>query len=440
MHTLRLRICLAAVLCAGCTQADDRLTSAQIDSNLSSFDQVWTTIRDKHFDTTFGGHDWNALKLQYRPVVETSSTMGDARNAIGALLSNLGVSHCSILPKDAYEGLGGGRAGDGVPGFEIRLIGETPVIFRVFPNSPAFDAGVRTGWEILKIDTVEVGPVLAKVAEAFGQKLAREYYLTAAVSNRLKGPVGDSMELTFRDERDSLIEKTVGLAERRGKEVRLSNLPPYHLNVTIDTLENGIGYFAHTVFLDPTFLMPRYDSAIRAFEHCPGLIIDIRGNPGGIGMLGVGMAGALVNEKDKFLGTMITRNAELKFVLNPRVPSFNGPVAVLVDALSASTSEIFAGGLKDIGRVRVFGSRTVGAALPAMIESLPNGDAFMHPMANYISFSGKALESSGVIPDEEVPLTREALVSGQDPALEAAIKWIKNQYPEMKSGNTKIGE
>jgi carboxyl-terminal processing protease len=157
-------------------------------------------------------------------------------------------------------------------------------------------------------------------------------------------------------------------------------------------------------------------------------------------MLGVGMAGALVNEKDKFLGTMITRNAKLKFVLNPRIPSFNGPVAVLVDALSASTSEIFAGGLKDIGRVRVFGSRTVGAALPAMIESLPNGDAFMHPMANYISFSGKALEASGVIPDEETPLTREALLNGRDPALDAAIKWIEDQYPDMKSGTTKIGE
>ena len=432
---------VAILLCAvGLTRAEDRLTAAQIDSNLSSFDQVWTTIKDKHFDTTFGGNDWNALKLQYRPVVETASTMRDARNAIGAMLAHLGVSHCSILPKDAYEGLGGGRTGDGTIGVEIRLIDDRPVVFRVLPNSPASEVGVRPGWEIVRIGNEETAPVLKRVADAFGQKLAREYYLTAAISNRLKGPIGDSLKVTFLDDRDSSIEKSIRLTERTGREVRLSNLPPYRLRVSIDTLENGIGYFAHTVFLDPTFLMPRYDSAIQAFEHSPGLIIDIRGNPGGIGMLGVGMAGALVNEKDKFLGTMITRNAQLKFVLNPRIPSFNGPVALLVDALSASTSEIFAGGLKDIGRVRVFGSRTVGAALPAMIDALPNGDAFMHPMANYISFSGKALEASGVVPDAEVPLTREALLSGMDPALDAAIKWIESQYPDMKSGSTKIGD
>jgi carboxyl-terminal processing protease len=422
------------------TQAEDRLTPEQIDSNIASFDQIWTTIRDKHFDTTFGGSDWNALKVEYRPVVETASTMRDARNAIGGMLGHLGVSHCNILPKDAFEKLSGGRSGDGAIGIEVRLIADRPVIFRVLPGSPASDARVSAGWEIVTIGDEEIAPVLAKVSDAFGQRLGREYYMTSAISNRLKGKIGDSLRITFLDSRDSLIEKTIGLAERQGKEVRFSNLPPYHLRVNTDTLEFGIGYFSHTVFLDPIGLMQQYDDALRAFEHSPGLIIDVRGNPGGIGMLGVGMAGALVNEKDKFLGTMITRNTELKFVLNPRIPSYGGPVAVLVDALSASTSEIFAGGLKDIGRVRVFGSRSVGAALPAMIETLPNGDAFMHPMSNYISFSGKALEASGVIPDQDIPLTRDALLNGSDPVIEAAIEWIRQQYPDMKSGTIKIGE
>lgn len=431
---------MAVLSACSLTYAGEHQRSSQIDSNLASFDQVWTTIRDKHFDTTFGGNDWNALKLQYRPVVETASTMRDARNAVSAMLEHLGVSHCSILPKDAYEGLGGGRAGDGSIGVEIRLIDDKPVVFRVLPNSAALEAGVHPGWEITKIENEDVGPVLKKLSNAFGQKLAREYYLTAAISNRLKGPIGESLKVAFLDENNSPIEKSIRLAERPGKEVKLSNLPPYRLSVTIDTLENGIGYFAHTVFLDPNFLMSRYDTALQSFEHSPGIIIDIRGNPGGIGMLGVGMAGALVSEKDKYLGTMITRSGALKFVLNPRTPSFNGPVALLVDGLSASTSEIFAGGLKDIGRVRLFGSRTVGAALPAMIDALPNGDAFMHPMANYISFSGKALEASGVIPDEEIPLTREALLSGRDPALDAAVQWIESQYPDTKSGSTKIGE
>jgi len=440
MLRLTLRLVAAALVLAGHSFAQDRLTPEQIDSNVRSFDLVWTTIRDKHFDTTFGGNDWNALKTEYRPVVESASTLNDARNAIAAMLAHLGVSHCSIIPKDAFEGLGGGRTGDGVIGAEIRLIDDRPVVFRVLSNSPAWEAGVNVGWEILKIGDEEVEPVLAKVSEAFGQKLSREYYMTSAISNRLKGPIGATIRVTFRDAADSVVEREIKLAEPQGKEVRLSNLPPYRLRTRTDTLVNGIGYFSHTIFLDPFSLMATYDDALRAFVHSPGVVIDIRGNPGGIGMIGVGMAGALVTEKDRFLGTMITRNAELKFILNPRIPSYSGPVAVLVDALSASTSEIFAGGLKDIGRVRVFGSRTVGAALPAMIDALPNGDAFIHPMANYISFSGKALESSGVIPDDEVPLTRDALLHGRDPVVEAAVDWIKQQYPDMNTGTTKIGD
>jgi carboxyl-terminal processing protease len=102
-------------------------------------------------------------------------------------------------------------------------------------------------------------------------------------------------------------------------------------------------------------------------------------------------------------------------------------VAILVDAEAASTSEIFAGGLKDLGRARVFGTRTAAAALPSVIERLPNGDGFQYAIANYISEGGKPLEGIGVQPDEEVKLSREALLAGHDSVLDAALEWIKKQ-------------
>jgi carboxyl-terminal processing protease len=92
--------------------------------------------------------------------------------------------------------------------------------------------------------------------------------------------------------------------------------------------------------------------------------------------------------------------------------------------LSASTSEFLAGGLKDLGRARIFGSRTAGAALIANVEKLPNGDGLSYAFANYISQGGEELEGVGVIPDVEVIPTREALLRGEDPALSAAIAWI----------------
>jgi carboxyl-terminal processing protease len=94
-----------------------------------------------------------------------------------------------------------------------------------------------------------------------------------------------------------------------------------------------------------------------------------------------------------------------------------------VDGLSASTSEIFAGGLQDLGRARVFGTPTAGAALPSVIEKLPNGDGFQYAIANYTSEGGKVLEGRGVIPDVVVAPTREALLAGHDPVLEAALSW-----------------
>src|SRR5262249_33546338 len=107
--------------------------------------------------------------------------------------------------------------------------------------------------------------------------------------------------------------------------------------------------------------------------------------------------------------------------------TFLGPLAVLVDGCSASTSEIFAGGLQGLKRARVFGTRTAGAALPSLIELLPNGDRFQFAIANYVSVDGKVLEGAGVQPDQEVKPDRKALLSGCDPVVEAARQWIKTQ-------------
>jgi carboxyl-terminal processing protease len=105
---------------------------------------------------------------------------------------------------------------------------------------------------------------------------------------------------------------------------------------------------------------------------------------------------------------------------------FLGPLAILVDGCSASTSEIFAGGMQDLKRARVFGMRSAGAALPSMFERLPNGDGFQYAIANYISEGGKQLEGAGVIPDETAGPTRRELLGGHDPALDRALAWIES--------------
>jgi carboxyl-terminal processing protease len=171
--------------------------------------------------------------------------------------------------------------------------------------------------------------------------------------------------------------------------------------------------------------MNLFGEAVESCKRCDGFIIDLRGNPGGLGAMAMGMSGWFIEQPGQRLGTLYMRDTMLKFVVNPRANTFSGPLAILVDGASASTSEIFAGGMKDLGRARIFGTHTAAAALPSLFEKLPNGDGFQYAIANYISEGGQPLEGLGVTPDVETPLSREALLAGKDPALDAAIAWIK---------------
>jgi carboxyl-terminal processing protease len=181
------------------------------------------------------------------------------------------------------------------------------------------------------------------------------------------------------------------------------------------------------MFMDAELITKTVQEAVEGCRDCKGFVIDLRGNPGGIGGLAMGIAGWFVDRSGLELGKMYMKGATINFAIFPRPEPFRGPLAVLVDGCSGSTAEILSGGLKDIERARIFGSRTAGAALPSVVEMLPNGDGFQYAIANYISKGGKPLEGIGVIPDEEVRPTRRSLLEGRDAALDAALDWIAKQ-------------
>ena len=185
-----------------------------------------------------------------------------------------------------------------------------------------------------------------------------------------------------------------------------------------------VGYFRLDMFLDVVRVLPQFEKAIQSCVKCRGFVIDLRGNPGGVAVMANAMAGWFLKESGVKLGTMYQRGVELKFVVIPRLNGFAGPLAILVDGASASTSEILAGGMQDLKRARIFGSRTAGAALPSVIESLPNGDLFQFAVANYVSESGAELEGRGVKPDVEIVHGLAALRAGKDRAMGAALDWI----------------
>lgn len=406
------------------------LTDEQRRLNVESFDIVWETIRDKHFDPQLNGVDWAAVRDELRPKVEAATTLGEARRVMSELIGRLKQSHFGIIPRDAYrdvEATTRDRSGPGQTGIEVGVVDDQALVIGLLEGSPAAEAGVKTGWRIVKIDGEEVAPVIEKVGKAFADSTQREFRLSRSVAARLGGQVGDTIPVEFLDGDDKPVTKELPLARPQGIPARFGNLPTYYVQFESKPIEGSIRYVRLNAFFDPVRVIQQFGEAVKSHSDAEGLIVDIRGNPGGIGAMAMGIGGWLVDGSDLKLGTMSTRDTKLHFSLNPRVGAFLGPVAVLIDGSSLSTSEILAGGLKDLGRARIFGTRTGGAALPSIIVKLPNGDGFQYAFANYISAGGQPLEGKGVSPDTETPPSRQALLEGRDNALEAAVAWIRAQ-------------
>jgi carboxyl-terminal processing protease len=407
------------------------LTPKQRQDNIASFEYVWTAIRDKHWETKPAGLDWSAIHDEFRPAIEKAESMDAARAVMTKMLDRLHQTHFGIVPADLYNDVNGSLAkGENTTGIDVRVVGSQALVTSVEGGSSAASEGVRPGWQIVKIGVTDLDPVIAKINEAQKKSTLRDLMARRSVMARLEGKLGETTIVEFIDGANQRVSKTLVQGKPRGTLTKFGYLYPEHVWIDSSRVGGGnIGYVSFNMFLDAARLMNLFGEAVQSCIKCEGFVIDLRGNPGGIGAMAMGMAGWFIDQPNQRLGTLYMRDATLKFVINPRVNTFSGPLAILVDGSSASTSEILAGGMKDLGRARIFGTHTAAAALPSVFEMLPNGDGFQYAIANYLSEGGKPLEGLGVTPDVETPLTREALLAGKDPALDAAIAWIKKTEP-----------
>jgi len=417
-------------IAAGAAQSTE-VSTAERERNIQSFEQVWKTVRDRHWDPKMNGVDWQAVHDELRPQIEKADSNEKARRIINDMLSRLKQSHFGVLAGEIQEqvqpGAGSGAAdsGDGQTGLDVRLVGEQVLVTSVEEGSAA--GGIRPGWEVLAIDGKELAPIVSRVTAALQGSNLQPLAVRAGVLAALAGKPGSTARLRLRDGQGQVVDLPVSRVQPRGLRTQLGILPPMYVWSEWRKMDGGFGYLVFNMFMDPENVMKTVSTAVTSCQDCPGLVIDLRGNPGGLGAMAMGLAGWFVEEKGRRLGTMYTREAELRFVINPRPVIYRGPLAILIDGCTGSTAEIFSGGLKDLQRARIFGARSAGAALPAAFEKLPNGDVFLYAFASYISAGGQALEGNGVTPDVDVPLTRESLLRDRDPVLKSAIEWMRQQ-------------
>jgi carboxyl-terminal processing protease len=405
---------------------------AQVPQGIETFEAAWRIIRDSHFDTTMNGLDWDAVSRELRPQAGAARTPGELRAVIRDMLGRLGQSHFALLPASADNAADGPKDLSGTPGFDVRLLDGDLVVTDVEADGAAASAGVRTGWKVQAIDGTAVAPLLAGLPASLEPRLRRVEAWRLA-HTRLHGPSGSRAAVTFEDGNGASTRLEIERRVEGGQPVTVGNLPTMFVRVRSERATTPGGRTAGVIGFNVwmTAVDPLFQKAVDEFRSSAGIVVDLRGNPGGLAAMLMGISGHFIDER-KALGVMKTRENPLRFVVNPRrvngrgerVQPFGGPVAILVDALSGSASECFAGGMQSLGRARVFGQQTMGQALPALFSRLPNGDVLIHAYADFVTADGTRLEGRGVIPDQVVPLDRAQLLTGRDGPLDAALAWF----------------
>ena len=395
---------------------------------VETFDAAWTIVRDKHFDPGMNGVNWNAVRDELRPRAAAARTTGELRGVVREMLGRLGQSHFSLIPGSAEPASAADLSGDA--GLDVRLVDGTLLVTAVEPDGAAARAGVKPGWKLVTVGGLAVAPALAELPQ---EPRLRSVEAWRVAHERLRGPAGTTVFVTFQDGAGHLHDLTLNRQPETGEPVTIGHLPTMFVRVESERRALPRGGAAGVIRFN--VWMPAVDrefqKAMDAHRGADGIVVDLRGNPGGLAAMLMGISGHFVAER-KALGTMRTRDSELRFVANPRrvsaagerVEPFAGPVAILVDAMSGSASECFTGGMQGIRRARVFGQVSMGQALPALFNKLPNGDVLIHAYGDFVAADGTRLEGRGVVPDVVVPLTRQALLAGRDEVLDAALEWI----------------
>lgn len=410
----------------------------------STFETVWSKVLEHHYDPTLGCLDWPAIRRDYGARLAEVGSEAEAFEVMNEMLGTLGQSHLRVIapyrpPPDAHGTDGGVPADDSVgPAivpFRFVLLDQKAYV--IANEVDGRTAEIPTGAQLETIGSRAVADAIASGRHIGARGVERTLHATRAVQRMLRCPVGATKTIGYLDPGadDALTTIAVPCHLPEGERVSLGNLRDLPTRVAWEMLpdeETGglaVGYLAFNYWMVPMVSEVRRGVDELRQAGMEALILDLRGNPGGVGAMSIPVARMFLSEPGD-LGQLRMRGMTNEFKVEPDPEPFTGPVVLLVDEGTASTSEIFAVGMRDMGRVKVVGaSNSAGLALPSLMESLPDGGVLQYVVGDYHSPKGTTAEGDGVAPDVRVKITREALIAGRDPVLDAAVQSLVVEPP-----------
>ncbi|MNJ91399.1 putative CtpA-like serine protease [compost metagenome] len=322
---------------------------AFVNNNTEKVDEIIHIINKNYVDEV------NADSLNHLP--------------IDSLLHQLDP-HSMYLPADEAseqtEALEGNFEGIGV---EYYILNDTLLVTNVVKDGPAFNAGIKQGDKILKIDTVTVS----------GKALPREQMV-----GRIRGKKGTAVKLTILHPRDT--QQMVFFVNR--SRVKVSSIDAAYL-LNSETAYVRISKFGADT--DKDFI-----EAIRSLKSkgMKKLILDLRDNGGGYLSAATGLANQILQENKLIVYTEGKHEPRTDYTTSGGGEFEQGKLAVLINENSASASEILAGAVQDWGRGVIIGRRSFGKGL--VQEQFPFGDgsALNLTIARYYTPSGRSIQKS----------------------------------------------
>lgn len=307
------------------------------------------------------------LEMNY---VDTINSETAFKGAIDAMLQTVDP-YTVYYPKEDREDISQMTTGEyaGIGALLLYKDGGT-YVSESFENSPAYKGGLRAGDRLLKVDTVDVSK-----------------FTVDKVSKLLRGRPDTQVRIRVQRPyvQDSILNFTVTRAKIRNSSV------PY-----AGVLPDSIGYIRITQFIEDTGKDVR--AALDSFQAtAPGLkgvIIDLRGNGGGLLEQAVDVASNFVPKGTEIVRTIGRDKNATKIYKTMRKPLYpDMPVAVLTDGGTASASEILAGAMQDLDRGVLVGTRSFGKGLVQTTRPLPYGGVLKVTVAKYYTPSGRLIQS-----------------------------------------------
>ncbi len=403
---------------------------------VASFDRLIVDLRAGYPFTDLKRIDWDRIIATYRPEILTADAAADTDAYTGALMRmavEIGDGHLAVAPsltvlRDRFGGSLGLRL--------ARTDRDQVIVIDVSPGSPADEAGIRSGAIVALWDGKP--PVEALATTGTVQPNSTEPARAAQQLELLPlGPIGSEVAVAVREE-DEVSARTVTLTRTEDAESvdRLVSRDPasverrVHSPVESRLLDPRTGYIRVSTFaVTPALVVAGWDNAIQrmAAAGAESLVLDLRGNPGGVLSVAVYLASSFIAQPVNLADLSIATDAgewglSGKLIARPNNALWRGDVAVLIDSGCVSACEVLAAALAANPATVVAGTEPTGGVVATVaFWLLPSGGVFQAPLGRFMHGDSVWLEGQGVPPTLDVPVTAASVLSPDDEVLDAAL-------------------